>query len=49
MFGWAIFIIHIIVTLVLWDAAPDTDIFLIHHLIESQIAMAMIAIAYQEK
>lgn len=49
MFGWAVFIIYIIVTLVLWYAAPDTDIFLMHYVAKSMIAMAIMAIAYQEK
>lgn len=49
MFGWAVFVIHIIVMFVLWCAAPDTDIFLIHYVAESLIAMAIMAIAYQEK
>ena len=49
MFGWAVFVIHIIVTFVLWCAAPDTDIFLIYYVIESLIAMAIMAIVLQEK
>lgn len=49
MFGWAVFVIYIIVTFVLWYAAPDTDIFLMYYVIESLIAMAIMAVAYQEK
>lgn len=49
MFGWAVFIIYIIATFVLWGAAPDTDIFLMYYVIESLIAMAIMAGAYQEK
>lgn len=49
MFGWAVFVIHIIVTFVLLCAAPDTDIFLIYYVTESLIAMAIMAAAYQEK
>lgn len=49
MFGWAVFVIYIIVTFVLWCAAPDTDIFLMYYVIESLIAMAIMAVAYQEK
>ena len=49
MFGCAVFIIYIIVSIVLWCAAPDTDIFLMYYVIESLIAMAIMAAAYQEK
>lgn len=49
MSRWAVFVIYIIVTFVLWCVAPDTDIFLMYYVIESPIAMAMMAIAYQEK
>lgn len=49
MFGWTVFVIYIMVTFVLWHAAPDTDIFLIYYVSESLIAMAIMAAAYQEK
>lgn len=49
MFGWAVFIIYTIVTFVLRCAAPDTDIFLMYYVTGSLIAMAIMAIAYQEK
>lgn len=49
MFGWAVFVIYIIVTFILWCAAPNTDIFLMYYVIESLIAMAIMAAAYQEK